>query len=238
MHPTKNPDSESIRRMFDNLAGRYDLFNHLTSLGLATQWRRQTLMPVKPGMRVLDLGCGTGDLALAAIRKMGTEGEVVGIDFSANMLAVAKKRYEATGLNGRHALRFELKKAEDLPLQEASFDLVVSGFVLRNLYENIESVLGGVYRSLKDGGRISFLDLTEPPSAALRGFWRLYMNTVVALYGRLLFGRRYPEFYLTQSAERFLKAPEFMGQLRAAGFRDVRSRSFLFGIIRLYEAVK
>ena len=80
--------------MFNNLAGRYDLFNHLTSMGLATHWRKKTLKSLEPGMRVLDLGCGTGDLALDAIKKIGPSGEVIGLDFSENMLAFAQKRYK------------------------------------------------------------------------------------------------------------------------------------------------
>ena len=233
-----NPDSQYIQTMFNRLAGRYDLFNHLTSLGLATRWRRKTLEPLKPGMRVLDLGCGTGDLALDAIKKIGASGEVVGLDFSEKMLSFARKRYDKLGLNGSHRFQLVLKKAEELPIEPEPYDLVVSGFVLRNLYENIALILTGVYRALKPGGAISFLDITEPENPVTRTIWRFYMNSVVALYGKILFGKDYPVFYLTDSAKRFLKARDFVEKLKAKGFKDVRVRPFMLGTVTLYQAIK
>ena len=233
-----NPDSHYIQTMFDRLAGRYDLFNHLTSMGLAGYWRKETLRSLEPGMRVLDLGCGTGDLAIDAIKKIGSSGEVVGLDFSENMLRFAKKRYEKLGFNGSHHFKLVLKKAEELPIEKEPYDLVVSGFVLRNLYENIDAILQGVYLSLKPGGKISFLDITEPKNPAVRVLWTLYMNTLAALYGKLLFGKDYPALYLTQSAKRFLKAADFLEKLKEKGFKEVRGRSFMLGVITLYQGVK
>ncbi len=238
MTPPDQPSAEHIRQMFDRLACRYDLFNCLTSMGLDKRWRRAALNPLQGGMRVLDVGCGTGDLALAAMRKLGASGEVVGLDFSANMLSLAKERYRRLDLSGLAKHRFVLKRAEELPIEKEPFDLVVSGFVLRNLYENIDAVLKGVFYSLKSGGMISFLDITKPKSKLVAGLWKMYMRTVAALYGKILFGKDYPGFYLVQSAERFLNADEFAQKLEAAGFVCVRRRSFVFGIITLYQAVK
>jgi demethylmenaquinone methyltransferase/2-methoxy-6-polyprenyl-1,4-benzoquinol methylase len=238
MSTQTNPNSQYIQTMFDRLAARYDLFNHLTSMGLAVGWRRETLKFLKPGMRVLDLGCGTGDLVLEAIKKIGDSGEAVGLDFSQNMLSFAKKRYDKLNLNGRHRFRLVLKKAEELPIESEPYDLVVSGFVLRNLYENIDPILAGVYRSLKPGGRISFLDITESNNALVRMLWRFYMNTIVAFYGKLLFGKDYPAFYLTESAKRFLKSDDFVEKLKAKGFQDVHARPFMLGTVTLYQASK
>ena len=207
-------------------------------MGLATRWRQETLKSLKPGMRVLDLGCGTGDLALDAIKKIGESGEVVGLDFSENMLLLAKKRYDKLGFNGRYRFRLVLKKAEELPIEPEPYDLVVSGFVLRNLYEHIDPILNGVYRALKPGGRISFLDITEPENSFVRGVWRCYMNTLVAFYGIALFGKDYPASYLTDSAKRFLRAVDFVEKLKSKGFKDVRARPFMLGTVTLYEAVK
>ena len=108
----------------------------------------------------------------------------------------------------------------------------------RNLYENIDAVLSGVYRSLKPGGSISFLDITEPESPVKLALWRFYMNTVVVLYGKMLFGKDYPAFYLTESAKRFLRASDFTEKLKAKGFREVRARSFMLGTVTLYQATK
>ena len=119
---SRAPDSQAIQRMFNRLASRYDLFNHLTSMGMAGGWRRRVLGPLRPGMRVLDLGCGTGDLALEAARMLRGSGEVVGLDFSEEMLGLAGKRQKALGLNGGSKLRWVLKKAEDLPLYGEPYD--------------------------------------------------------------------------------------------------------------------
>lgn len=234
------PDSTQIRRMFDSLAPRYDVFNHLMSLGMASVWRRRALRDLKPGMRVLDVGCGTGDLALEAARMLRCRGEVTAIDFSEKMLEFAKRREAKEALVGEKAvpIRWVLKKAEELPLEKNAYDLAVSGFVLRNVYENIDRILQGVRDSLKDGGRISFLDFTEPSSGAMKGLWRFYMNNIAAFYGKLLFGSDYPDLYLTESANRFSKPADFQRRLREAGFKEIQTRFMMFGIIVLYQGVK
>lgn len=218
--------------MFDRLAPHYDIFNHLTGLGLATLCRTRCLDLLKKGMNVLDVGCGTGDLALEAYKRVGPSGVVTGIDFSERMLDFARKR----GFGS--SIRWVAMKAEDLPLEEGYYDTVVSGFVLRNLYENINLILHGAYRSLKADGHVSFLDFTEPSNPFFKALWRSYMNTAVALYGKLLFGRDYPDFYLTDSASRFLKPSDFKASLVTAGFKEVSATFMMFGIVVLYRAVK
>ncbi len=240
MADKSGPDSARIMGMFDHLAPRYDLFNRLMGMGMANGWRRKALLPLRPGMRVLDLGCGTGDLAILSAKILKGSGEVVAIDFSEKMLDFAKKRLKKTHLSGQvlAPVHFVLKKAEELPMQENYYDLAVSGFVLRNIYENIDRILDGVRRSLKAGGRISFLDLTEPSNPWIRALWRLYMSTVVAVYGKALFGGEYPISYLTESANRFSKPHDFKERLKAAGFKEIRAQSMMLGIIVLYQAVK
>ena len=238
MRAVAQPDSQFIRNMFDDLAGRYDLFNLLTSVGMAKSWRRKALEPLQEGMRVLDLGCGTGDLSLEAAARLKRHGEIVGLDFSDKMLAVAQRRYQKLGspMNGR--FRLVQKAAEELPIESQPYDLVVSGFVLRNLYQNIDGILAGVHRSLRSGGQISFLDITEPPGPVRLKLWRFYMNTLVEFYGRALFGKNFPPHYLTESANRFVKPPEFIAKLEQAGFKDVSTRKFMMGAIVLYRARK
>ncbi len=233
----QNPDSNGIRTMFDRLAERYDLFNHLTSLGLATGWRRRALRPLKAGMRVLDLGCGTGDLALEAAERMHGTAEIVGLDFAPEMLRVAERRADKMGLKGfPERPRFVQGKAEDLPFEKEPYDLVVSGFVLRNLYQNIVPILSAVRRSLKPGGTIRFMDFTEPPNPVFRALWRFYMNRIVYLYGIAIWGKDYPTHYLTESAKRFLKPADFIRELERAGFAGARVETFLLGTIALYTA--
>ncbi len=239
MDTPKNPDSQTIKTMFDRLSGRYDLFNRLTSLGQDDRWRKIALEPLREGMRVLDLGCGTGGLALEAARRFPNHGtQVIGMDFSREMLKRAQERLAQDETLKKADVKFLERRAEDLPMEREYFDLVVSGFVLRNVYENIDWILRGVQQSLKPGGQISFLDITEPSNPVQRGLWRFYMQTAVVLYGKALFGRDYPAFYLTESAQRFVKPPDFLKKLEDAGFKNARARRFMLGSIVLYRAEK
>jgi demethylmenaquinone methyltransferase / 2-methoxy-6-polyprenyl-1,4-benzoquinol methylase len=229
------PDESYIRSMFDRMARRYDTFTFLTGFGQARRWRVKALRHLKPGTAVLDLGCGTGDLALEAARRTGPMGKVVGLDFSSRMLRVAQHKYDRLAAP-KSSFTVVCRKAEELPLAGQFFDLVVSGFVLRNLYENIDAILKGVLASLKPGGRIAFLDLTEPRHPVLRALFRVYMMSFVGLYGAALFGKNYPVPYLPDSASRFLKTNEFVAALKSAGFTGVMAHSFMFGAVTLYEA--
>ena len=238
MQSPPKPSSDYIQTMFDGLANRYDLFNHLTSMGMAGLWRAKTLDLLSPGMRVLDIGCGTGDLSIAAIQRMGNRGEVIGLDFSRNMLDLAKKRAQKIPFNGPLNVRWIQKRAEELPIESEPYDVAVSGFVLRNLYENIDLILKRVYQCLKKNGRIRFLDITEPENFFQRFLWTIYMNTLVGIYGKILFGKNYPVLYLTDSAKRFFRARDFVKKLGEAGFRNVQTKSFILGSVTLYMADK
>lgn len=234
----KAPSTSEIQAMFDRLAARYDLFNRLTSLGLDQIWRSEAVKPLSPGMRVLDIGCGTGDLTLAARRRVGVDGKVLGIDFSENMLVVAREKLSKEFSFQGGNVGFERCGAEELPIPGHTFHAILSAFVLRNIYEHIDAILTGVYDSLVDGGAVSFVDITEPPNKLVKFLWKIYMSTAAVIFGKILFGRNYPTSYLTESANRFMKAPEFLEALKKKGFRDIHMRPFLFGVIVLYQGRK
>lgn len=232
----EKPSGEYIRDMFGHFANRYEIFTFLIGLGQDQRLRRHTLKTLKKGMRVLDLACGTGDLALLASQKIGDDGEVVGLDFSPQMLEKARRRAQKRGLGKNGNLSWVLKKAEDLPLGDQRFDLVVSGYALRNLYENIDAILEKVRHSLAPEGQIAFLDLTEPADPFRRALFQFYLFVFVGIYGTLLFGKNYPIPYLPESASRFLKSHEFTEKLRKAGFENVHQTSFMLGAVTLYQA--
>ena len=238
MARVQSPSSQEIQDLFENLAPRYDLFNDFTSLGLARSWRKKALSGLCPGMKVLDLGCGSGDLAIAAARRVYPGGEVLGLDFSKTMLEVARRRAALLPGSLRDRLHFLNENAQNLPLEEKNFDVIVSGFVLRNLYANIDQILQGILLSLKKGGQIRLLDMTLPKSRPGVFLFKFYMNHVAAFYGRLLFGKNFPTHYIAESAERFFKAEEFVGRLRTAGFAGVRSQNLFLGMVTLYEGHK
>jgi demethylmenaquinone methyltransferase/2-methoxy-6-polyprenyl-1,4-benzoquinol methylase len=207
--------------MFDRIAPVYDLMNRLMTAGLDRRWRRVTAEAVVlPGNRVLDACCGTGDLAIACAREGG---KVTGLDFSDRMLDRARQKSDAVEWMSGDLLA--------LPFAESSFDAATVGFGVRNV-ENLERALSELRRVLRPGGRLGILEITRP-RGALAPFYALWFDGVVPLAGKLLPGGS-AYTYLPASVRRFPGPEELAGLIRAAGFADVRHRSFAGGIVALH----
>ena len=214
--------ADGVRRMFDRIAPVYDAMNRVMTAGLDQRWRRATVAAaVRPGDRVLDACCGTGDLAVAA-RKAGAGG-VAGVDFSEAMLERARRK--APGL--------ECVQADVLmlPFDDASFDAVVAGFGVRNV-EDLEACLREFRRVTRPGGRVGILEITKP-RGPLALFYKLWFDRIVPLLGRVLPGGD-AYTYLPASVRRFPGPEEFAGLLRTCGFEHVRFRRFAGGIVALH----
>jgi demethylmenaquinone methyltransferase / 2-methoxy-6-polyprenyl-1,4-benzoquinol methylase len=208
--------------MFDRIAPVYDAVNRVMTAGLDQRWRAATVREtVRPGDRVLDACCGTGDLAVAA-RKAGA-GKVVGLDFSEPMLERARRKAPE--------LEFVRGDVLALPFEDASFDAVVVGFGVRNV-EDLEAALRELRRVLRPGGRVGILEITQP-RGILAPFYRLWFDRVVPLLGRVLPGGE-AYTYLPASVRRF-PGPEALADLLAeCGFARVRFRLFAGGIVALH----
>lgn len=229
------PDTtQAITQMFSELSGGYDRFNRFASLGLDGIWRGAVLDDVKLGMAVLDLGTGTGDLAFGALERVGPGGSVTGLDASPQMLELARRR--AARVKDGSSIHWVNKLAEDLPLGSDRFDLIISGFVLRNLRPNFDSILKGIRESLQPGGTISFVDLTEPDNPVLQRLASLYFASAVLLWGKLFFKSEKPIQYLRNSMRNFFRARQFVEVLEKAGFKEIRVKRFLFGMVTHYRA--
>jgi demethylmenaquinone methyltransferase/2-methoxy-6-polyprenyl-1,4-benzoquinol methylase len=210
--------------MFDRIAPVYDAMNRVMTAGLDRRWRRETAAAVvRPGDRVLDVCCGTGDLALAAA---SAGGRVTGLDFSERMLERARRKApDLTWVQG---------DAMAMPFEDGSFDAVTIGFGLRNL-EDERRGLAELRRVLVPGGRIGVLEITRP-EGFLRPFYRVWFDGLVPLAGRVLPGGA-AYAYLPASVRRF-PSPELLAELMlAAGFGDVRFRRFAGGIVALHTGV-
>jgi demethylmenaquinone methyltransferase / 2-methoxy-6-polyprenyl-1,4-benzoquinol methylase len=215
---------EGVRRMFDRIAPVYDPMNRLMTAGLDRRWRRETAAAVvQPGDRVLDVCCGTGDLALAA---SDAGGRVTGLDFSAPMLERARgKSSEIEWIEG---------DALALPFADGSFDAVTIGFGLRNL-PNVERGLTELRRVLRPGGRLAILEITRP-KGPLAPFYRFWFDGVIPLAGKVLPGGS-AYSYLPASVRRF-PAPEGLSKLLDdAGFAEISWRLFAGGIVALHTGV-
>jgi demethylmenaquinone methyltransferase / 2-methoxy-6-polyprenyl-1,4-benzoquinol methylase len=216
---------DAVRDMFDRIAPVYDLMNRAMSLGLDVRWRRMTARAVvRPGDRVLDVCCGTGDLAVAD-REAG--GDVTGLDFSERMLVRARRKSDA--------IEWVRGDATALPFSDAAFDAVTVGFGVRNL-EEMESGLRELARVLRPGGRLGCLEITRP-RGALRPFFRLWFDGLVPLAGRVLPGGS-AYTYLPASVRRFPGPEDLAAAMERAGFAAVRWKLFGGGIVALHTAVK
>jgi len=221
-HESGTLPAESVRSMFDRIAPFYDLMNRVMTAGLDQRWRRLTVRAVvQPGNRVLDACCGTGDLAVAA-RAAGA-GEVVGLDFSERMLERARRK--------EPAIEWARGDLLELPFPDGSFDAATVGFGVRNL-DDLERGLGELRRVLGPGGRVAILEITRP-RGVLAPFYRLWFDALVPLLGKALPGGS-AYTYLPASVRRFPGPGELAGLLRAAGFDDVRWKTFAGGIVALH----
>ncbi len=223
--------------MFDDVVGSYDLLNGLLSLGLDRRWRAAAAHAVEPGVwsggRVLDLGCGTGELALAVARH-ATWAAVTGVDVSDGMLALARRRIA----DSRHARAITLVRgsAFGLPFADAAFDAAVSGFVLRNL-DDLPGAFDELARVVKGGGRIALVDVTEPPNPVVRRLFDLYFGVAAPALGAVV-GKRDAYRYLVRSLAQLPPPGEVRRLLTEAGFDRAVDRPLTGGIATLFTAVR
>jgi demethylmenaquinone methyltransferase/2-methoxy-6-polyprenyl-1,4-benzoquinol methylase len=211
--------------MFDRIAPVYDAMNRAMTAGLDRKWRRLTAEAVvRPGDRVLDACCGTGDLALAD-REAG--GDVVGVDFSEAMLERARRKAPQ--------LEWLRADATDLPFEDGRFDAVTVGFGIRNL-PDLEAGLRELARVTRPGGKLGCLEITRP-QGALRPFFRLWFDGLVPLAGKVLPGGT-AYSYLPASVRRFPGPEDLAEAARAAGWSDVGWRLLGGGIVALHVARK
>jgi demethylmenaquinone methyltransferase/2-methoxy-6-polyprenyl-1,4-benzoquinol methylase len=229
--------TERVRGIFAGIAGRYDLFNALSSFGIDRSWRRRTVAAarLKPQMRVLDLCSGTGDLALALARE-GRPESVVATDFTPEMLEVAKDKARR-GRRTTTTVTFELADAQSLPFPDASFDVVTVAFGVRNLPDRAAN-FREVLRVLKPGGRYVICEFSRPTLALWRGLYHVYLRFVIPAIGGLLTRDRASFVYLNDSIRRFPRQAALAAELRAAGFRAVSWKNLTGGIVALHVGVK
>ena len=217
---------EGVRTMFDRIAPVYDVMNHVMTAGLDRRWRRVTAEAVvRPGDRVLDGCCGTGDLALACVR--AGAGSVVGLDFSPRMIERARRKSAAVAWVEGDAL--------SLPFDEAAFDAATVGFGVRNV-SDLDQALRELARVLAVGGRLGILEITQPTGAPAP-FYRLWFERIVPVLGRPFSGGSAYK-YLPASVRRFPGKDDLAAMIEAAGFGSVAYRTFAGGIVALHTAVR
>lgn len=239
--------AHAVRQMFDSIAPRYDLLNHLLSANVDRLWWRRTARRfrtalVRPEAVILDICCGTGDLTMALL-KLRPQGArpVLAADFARGMLRLGARKF------GRGALRkpgsgeapYAVPLEADalhLPLRGQSLDLIVSSFGFRNL-ANYDAGLREFHRALKPGGQLGILEFSEPGGLLGRAY-ALYFRRVLPAIGRLICGKDGPYNYLPTSVGSFPPPSQMLQMMQSAGFVDCAWQPYTFGIAGLYTATR
>jgi demethylmenaquinone methyltransferase/2-methoxy-6-polyprenyl-1,4-benzoquinol methylase len=219
-----------VRAMFDRIAGFYDLMNSVMTAGLHHRWRARAadLAALAPGDSALDVACGTGDLAIELARRVGPGGEVIGSDFSEEMLGRARVKAPE--------LTWEWGNALELPYESDRFDAATVGFGARN-FSDLDRGLSEMTRVVEPGGRVVVLEITTPRRPPLSIFYSVWFDRVVPLLGRVT-GEDEAYSYLPSSVKRFPGPEGLAGAMERAGLRRIRWILTAGGIIALHVGTK
>lgn len=228
---------EQVEQMFDNIAPTYDKLNHIMSLNIDRMWRRRVMRIVRRAKahKIMDVATGTGDLAIAMAKRVDRT-QILGVDLSEEMLAVARRKIEKQGLEER--IMLEKGDAENLSMVASeSIDAITVAFGVRN-FENIERGLSELYRTLKPGGKLVVLEFSMPKNRLVRWVYSQYAHRLLPRIGGMISKDKQAYTYLPDSVEEFPAPERFSDMLHEAGFCRVKARSQSFGIAYIYDATK
>lgn len=226
---------------FNKIAKVYDQLNHIMTLGLDRRWRRvgartacqsHDIRASQQGIKVLDVACGTGDMAIELLKR-GLD--VTGIDLSQEMIEIAKKKTASVD-NHSSTVNFQLADAEALPFDNGTFNAVTCAFGIRN-FIHLEEGLREMARVLRHDGCMVILELATPDSLFLRPFYNFYTRRIIPLLGQKIAGNREAYTYLPNSIEHFPKGDAMLGILERQGLKAIQEK-FFFGVCRMYVCKK
>jgi demethylmenaquinone methyltransferase/2-methoxy-6-polyprenyl-1,4-benzoquinol methylase len=227
--------SEKVQQMFASIAGRYDLTNDVLSFGVHRLWRRKLvqLAHISPGQRVLDICCGTGDLAFACKNAVGSSGHVEAIDFVPEMIELAKSKAEQF----EDSPSFSVGDAMNLQIESETFDVATVGFGIRNV-DNPAECSREILRVLKPQGTFAVLEFGQPRLPIFREIYQLYSDYLMPKIGGLLTGNEEAYRYLPETSQAFIAGESFVSMLKESGFSEARMYPLLWGLAYCYIAVK
>ncbi|GAA3764250.1 bifunctional demethylmenaquinone methyltransferase/2-methoxy-6-polyprenyl-1,4-benzoquinol methylase UbiE [Flavobacterium ginsengiterrae] len=226
---------EQVAQMFDNISGNYDNLNRVISFGIDTKWRKKVLKLVsntKPKV-ILDIATGTGDLAILMAQTRAEK--IIGLDISAGMLEVGKKKVEEKKLS--HVIDLVLGDSENIPFEDNYFDAITVGFGVRN-FENLEKGFAEILRVLKPNGIFVILETSVPDKTPYKQGYKFYSKNILPLIGKLFSKDNSAYGYLSESAAAFPYGEALNNILRKTGFIDVVAMPQTFGVATIYSASK
>lgn len=222
-----------VVRLFNDIAPTYDKLNHILSMNIDKGWRKKAVKHIVRNhpQHVLDIACGTGDFAIA-LAQAGVP-RVTGVDISEGMLEIGRKKVSALGLD----IEMRIDDSECLSFADGEVDAISVAFGVRN-FEHLQQGLCEMHRVLRSGGEVCVLELSVPGNPVICWFYKLYFLHILPFFGGLISGNRSAYEYLPASVLRFPKPDAFCEMLTTAGFREVKARSFTFGLCRMFTGVK
>ena len=224
-----------VAEMFNNISQRYDLLNHILSMGIDILWRRKAinlLQEVKPN-RVLDVATGTGDFAIEALRLKPAK--ITGIDISRGMLDMGKIKMKDKGYDSK--IEMLLGDSENLPFNDNMFDAITVGFGVRN-FENLEKGITEMYRVLSEKGKIAILEFSKPRKFPIKQFYNFYFLNVLPAIGKLISKDPRAYTYLPESVKAFPDGEDFVSIMQKCGYKEVKQIPLTFGIASIYIGKK
>ena len=230
-------EKQHIGSLFDRIARRYDLLNHLLSFNIDRRWRRRAvarLEALPPEGRLLDVATGTADLALEIVRqKKAAQG--LGIDLSGEMTAIGREKIRKAGL--QEAIVLQQGNALELPFPSDSFEAVTCAYGVRN-FSDLDQGLREMQRVLRPGGQMLVLEFSYPDNRLVAWAYDLYFSHIMPLVGRLVSRDRSAYTYLNKSVKQFVWGKDLTDRLQQAGFRDPAFKTLSYGITTVYSARK
>ncbi len=226
---------EQVATMFNNISKRYDLLNHVLSLGVDIYWRKRAirfLKAEKPKL-ILDIATGTGDFAIEALAL--NPDKVIGVDISEGMLEVGKKKLIRKKLQDKIELR--MGDSEKLLFNDNNFDAVIVSFGVRN-FENLEKGLQDMYRVLKPGGTTVIVEFSKPTAFPFKQVYNFYFKSILPLIGKVVSKDNSAYTYLPESVRQFPDGERFLTILKSVGFKATQCKTLTFGISSIYIGKK
>lgn len=233
-------DKETIRQMFNSIAGRYDFLNHFLSANIDKLWRKRMIKKImhsqagKKTIRILDIATGTCDLAIQAAERM-PNAHITGIDIAEGMLAIGTQKVAQRALDNR--ITTALGDAENIHFEDNTFDVVMVSFGVRN-YTDLAKGLKESFRVLKTEGSLFILEFSTPSTFPIKQLYLFYFSYILPFFGRLISKDKKAYSYLNKSVLEFPQREAFLNKLNAAGYNKNRFTSLSFGIATIYQAQK
>jgi demethylmenaquinone methyltransferase/2-methoxy-6-polyprenyl-1,4-benzoquinol methylase len=226
---------EQVADMFNNISGKYDLLNHVLSLGIDILWRKKAIryLAEQQPKTILDVATGTADFAIEALSLKPEK--IVGVDISEGMLEIGRKKIKK--LNAEKIVTLQLGDSEKLPFSDNQFDAVIVSFGVRN-FENLEKGLADIKRVLKKNGTLVVLEFSKPTKFPFKQVYNLYFKSILPLIGKMISKDQAAYRYLPESVEQFPYGEQFTAIMNNLGYQSTQCVPLTFGISSIYLGKK